>query len=373
MGVIFNSQSDHVTLGMELELQLIKRSDFDLAAKAKELMDIIEQSKYKKLIKPEITQSMIELNSSICDSPQTLLVDLNNISKFITHKANDLNVYIAGGGVHPFQFWSLRKIFPSPRFIQKANEHGYLSKQITVFAMHVHVGCSNGEDALYLTHLFTRFLPQLIAVSASSPFYQGAVTGFQSTRNTLFTSLPTNGVMPYLTTWDEFSNYFNNAIALGLVETMKDFYWDVRPKPEFGTVEIRICDMPLTLSKAITIAAYIQTLARYLLLERPMKVQPDLYMVYPYNRFQASRFGYDADFINAYSFKHSWLGDDILETIEKIQPHAIALGNQDYLSRIAQWTSNNQTDANTLLNIYHDTNDLEKVVQEQCRLWKESL
>ena len=100
--------------------------------------------------------------------------------------------------------------------------------------------------------------------------------------------MPTSGIVPFVKTWREFGEYFNQMQSLGIIETMKDFYWDVRPKPEFGTVEIRICDCPLTINKAILIAAYMQVLARYLLEEEKVELPQNYYHVYNTNRFQAA-------------------------------------------------------------------------------------
>ncbi len=366
--------SRNISIGMELELQLINPTNFDLATQAKELIRLISESKHKDSIKPEITQSMIEINSQPRLYAQDFFDDLATICRFITHEARILNTFISGGGTHPFQFWGSRKIFPSQRFKQKSKEHGYLSKHHTVFAMHVHIGCLNETDALYLTHLLSRYVPQLIALSASSPFYQGIATGFQSTRSTIFgAAVPFTGMMPHFTTWKEFSDYFNKMQSLDLIESMKDIYWDIRPKPEFGTVEIRVCDMPLTLNKAIAIAAYIQTLAHYLLLEKPYPVQHELQLFYQYNRFQAARYGFDGDFINPYTMNKISISEDILETLNIIKPHAQGLKNNDLLSQIEEWVKSAQNDAQILLDIYSQNGTLEKVVEEQSKIWFEKM
>ena len=121
-------------------------------------------------------------------------------------------------------------------------------------------------------------MPHFIALAASSPFYQGVDTAFDSSRLSIVNAFPLSGTMPLVHAWAEFNRYFDQMFDLGIVASMKDFYWDIRPKPEYGTVEIRVCDTPLTVDRAAQIAAYAQALARWLWEARPIDVTPDLYL-----------------------------------------------------------------------------------------------
>ncbi len=257
--------SSLVSLGVELEFQIIDPHSFGLIPRAKDLMRTIKQGPYQKRIKPEITQGMIEINSSVHHSPSILLDELIDIRTFLLNIADQIKINFCGGGTHPFQKWTSLKIFPTSRFKNLSRQYRYLSKRSTVFGQHIHIGCRNSDDAIYLTHALARYVPHFIAISASSPFYQGVDTGYHSSRSNIFSAFPLSGVIPYLTTWKEFSEYFYKMRNLGIVETMKDFYWDIRPKPEFGTVEVRVFDTPLTFNKAVILAAYLQSLAHYLL------------------------------------------------------------------------------------------------------------
>ncbi|MES2218141.1 MAG: YbdK family carboxylate-amine ligase, partial [Pseudomonadota bacterium] len=262
--------SQLVSIGVELELQLINPLTYDLFNRAKEVIKTIGTSALEKNIKPEVTQSMIEINSSIHQSPAELAVEFEKLHTTMLSLAEEFEFKISGGGTHPFQRWSLQKIFPIKRYKNLAHQYRYLSKRSTVFGQHIHIGCRNGDEAIYLTHALARYVPHFLALSASSPFYQGADTGFNSSRSTIFTAFPQSGVIPYLLNWKEFSEYYFKMRHLGIIQSMKDFYWDIRPKPEFGTVEIRVCDTPLTVKKSVLLAAYAQSLAHYLLQERPV-------------------------------------------------------------------------------------------------------
>ena len=179
--------------------------------------------------------------------------------------------------------------------------YGYLAKQFTVFGQHIHIGVESGDDAVYLTHQLAPYIPHFIALSASSPFSQGEDTSFETSRLHAVSSFPLSGQLPSREHWAEFNTYFDAMQGYGIVGSMKDFYWDIRPKPEYGTVEIRICDTPLTVDVAAQLAAYAQTLSADLLRNRRTTPVEPMYRVYGYNRFQACRFGFEGELVNPFS------------------------------------------------------------------------
>ncbi len=369
MKMLSFKKSSLVSIGIELELQIIDPMTYDLIAGAKDLIRNVSESRYKKLIKPEVTQSMIEINSSIHQSPATLYNELIDIRDFLLRQADDIGIKISGGGTHPFQKWTLRKIFPTKRFRNLSWRFRYLSKRSTVFGQHIHIGCKNAEDALYLTHALARYVPQFIALSASSPFYQGIDTGYETSRTTVFNAFPFSGPMPYLVSWEEFSAYFYKLRQADVINSMKDFYWDIRPKPELGTVEIRVCDAPLTIEKSVLITAYIQTLSHYLLTQKTFKLAKDLYYFYGSNRFQAARYGFEGDLIDFETLGHVKISDDILNTITLISMDSKKLKTENYIKKIVKHVEKNKSDSHYLKNIYKKTDSLQKVVQTQCDLW----
>jgi carboxylate-amine ligase len=150
---------------------------------------------------------------------------------------------------------------------------------------------------------------------------------------------------------------------------MKDFYWDIRPKPEFGTVEIRVCDTPLTVERAALLAAYAQTLARFLLHERPVKPCVDLYRVYGYNRFLACRFGLEGSVIDAATREHRLLKVDILETLGRIAPHALELQTTAALGQLRDLTAQGSNDSAWLRKAHAASGSLSDMVRAQSEAW----
>jgi carboxylate-amine ligase len=328
--------SQPLTFGVELELQLVSLSDFNLTAASPDLMHLLKRKPFPGNVTPEITESMIEINSSVHTAYAPLLAELTEIRDTLVAASDVLNIGIAGGGTHPFQHWSDQRISAKPRYEYLSQLYGYLAKQFTVFGQHVHIGCANGDDALYLLHALNRYLPHFIALSASSPYVQGHDSLFESARLNSVFAFPMSGRAPFTLSWQEFTDvYFAKMERTNIIKSMKDFYWDLRPKPEYGTIELRVCDTPLTVERAAALAGYLQALCRHLLERKEEAPVEDDYLVYNYNRFQACRFGLDGSITHPKTYDNVPMRDDILATLEQMLPHAEALVSVDALKHLA--------------------------------------
>jgi len=327
--------SESLTLGVELELQLVSLSDFDLTAASPDMLDLLARKPFPGTVTPEITESMIEIATDVHTGHTQLLGQLRAIRDTLVKAGDMLNVGVCGGGTHPFQKWSERKIFSKPRFKQVSTLYGYLAKQFTVFGQHVHVGCSSGDEALFLLHSLSRFVPHFIALSASSPYVQGRDTLFNSARLNSVFAFPLSGRAPFLLRWEDFErDYFTRMEDTGIVRSMKDFYWDIRPKPEYGTIELRVCDTPLTVDRAAALACYLQALCCYLLERKEAPPAEDDYLVYNYNRFQACRFGLDGTIVHPKTHETLSIREDLLTTLRNMEPYADKLGSEAALEHL---------------------------------------
>jgi carboxylate-amine ligase len=365
-------QSAPLTLGIELELQLVNTRDCDLTRAASDLLTLIGRMKHAADIKPEITESMVEVGSTIHTRYAGLLAELREIRSVLLEAADKLNILVSGGGAHPFQRWSDRQIYDKPRFKHLSEMYGYLAKQFTVFGQHIHVGCPHGDDALYLLHAMSRYVPHFIALAASSPYYQGVDTAFDSSRLNSVFAFPLSGRAPCVLRWDDFNGYFDRMRRAGIAESMKDFYWDIRPKPEFGTIEIRVCDTPLTVEKAAALAVYAQAIARYLLVERPHMPAEEDYLPYTYNRFQACRFGLDGEIIDPHTYVKRSVTEDVLVTLDAIAVHARELEAEDGLRILSSMVHGGGNDARWLRESYAASRSLPDLVYRQAERWRGS-
>ena len=363
------ARSELLTFGVELELMVLNTRDYNLSRGAGDILPRLAKMGLPGEVKPEITESMIEINSAVSRRYDELLGSLRVVRDAIISTAERLNLAVAGGGSHPFHRWHERRIFPTERFRRVSALYGYLAKQFTVFGQHIHIGVTSGDDAVYLTHRMAPYIPHFIALSASSPFYQGEDTSFETSRLHAVSAFPLSGHMPAVATWDEFNAFFDEMKGYGIVESMKDFYWDIRPKPEYGTIEVRICDTPLTVERAAQLAAYAQTVAAHLLRVRREEPVEPMYRVYGYNRFQACRFGFDGMVVDPYTRHQSRLREDLLAALTRIAPDAEAMGTREALAALDRIAKTEMNDARWLRTQYNDTRSLNDVVRLQSLEW----
>jgi len=319
------AHSEALSLGVELELQLVNTHDYDLAPYSGEMLRLMEKLSLPGAVVPEMTSSMIEISTGVCHTATEVLGQLTQLRDGLVHSADKLNIAVVGGGTHPFQQWHQQRIYDKPRFRELSELYGYLSKQFTIFGQHVHVGCPDADSALLMLHRMSRYIPHFIALSASSPYVQGQDTQFDSARLNSVFAFPMSGRAPFTLSWDGFSDFFRRTTRTGVVKSMKDFYWDIRPKPEYGTIEIRVFDTPLTVERAAALAGFVQSLASWFLHDQPFVPHEDDYMVYTYNRFQACRFGLEAVYVDPVTGHHMPLRDHILLTMKQLGAHAQAL------------------------------------------------
>ena len=366
-------QSAALSLGVELELQLVNTHDYDLAPYAEDMLRLMGKIPLPGAVVPEMTSSMIEISTGVCHSASEVLGQLTQIRDALVKSADKLNIAVVGGGTHPFQQWHERRIYDKPRFRELSALYGYLTKQFTIFGQHVHVGCPDADTALLTLHRMSRYIPHFIALSASSPYVQGQDTAFDSARLNSVFAFPLSGRAPFALTWDEFTVYFNKMAHTGVIKSMKDFYWDIRPKPEFGTIEIRVFDTPLTIERAAALSGYVQSLAAWFMAEQPFMPAEDDYLVYTYNRFQACRFGLDAVYVDPATGSHMPLREHILMTMAKIERHAHSVGASASIHLLRNSAEDNDNDARWLRDRQGEERLLAEVIRQASERFRGGL
>ncbi len=287
------------TMGIELELMVLDRLTYDLLPAAPDILRLLDMQSKPWVATPEITTSMLEVATSILDGYAPAAAQIEDIRASVQRAAFQVGAAISGGGAHPFQKWNEQRIYPKARYRESAKKYGYLAKMFTVFGMHVHIGVPDADEAIRICAWLTQRAPLFIALSANSPCWQGEDSGFCSARSNVVGAFPMSGTMPsHIRGWDDFSAHFARLAGHGIVNSIKDFYWDVRPKPEYGTVELRVLDTPLHPAYAAALGSY----ARELCVEVfdtpgkwPANDSPELYA---WNRFNAAKDGVEARWIN---------------------------------------------------------------------------
>jgi carboxylate-amine ligase len=356
------------TLGIELELQLIDTTSFDLTAASDELLALLAGHPMADRIKPEITRSMIELNSSVHEHPAGLLAEMREMRNVMIEAADTLGIAIAGGGVHPFMRWQDCSIHDSPRFRYIADTYGYLARQFTVFGQHIHLGTTSGDEAIRLVRSLSPYVPHFIALSAASPYFEGVDTQYACCRLNAVNNFPLSGHMPEsVRDWYGFEAHIAQLRSTGLAESIKDLYWDIRPKPEFGTVEIRVCDTPLTVERACQLAAFAQALAEQV--AREDEPAEAAWVAYRSNHFQACRYGMHGAYVTPEG-ERVRLGDHLRALLQRLMPVAEELGTADMLQTLRDELQHGGNDARWLRSEFHRLRDLPAVVEGMTRRWR---
>jgi len=356
------------TLGVELELQLIDPRSFDLAAAADEVLAQMSDHPVADRVKPEITRSMIELNSSVHEHPVGLLAEMREMRDALCEATDAVGVAVAGGGAHPFMRWQERAISDSPRFQYLAEMYGYLARQFTVFGQHIHLGVRSGDQAISLTRRLSPYVPHFIALSASSPYYEGVDTLFSCCRLNAVNNFPLAGHIPVdVQDWYRFEAHLAQLRSFGLAESIKDLYWDIRPKPEFGTVEIRVCDTPLTVEKACQLAAFAQALSVWT--QRQPAPHEGAWLAYRSNHFQACRFGLHGNYVTVEG-QRMRLTDHLRGLFGQLMPVADELGTADLLSALRDEAARQGNDARWLRGQYSRMRDLPGVVDAMVQAFR---
>ncbi len=363
--------SDRFTLGVELEMQILSVDDYGLTPAAPQLLDRLRVHERPGGVTHEITESMLEVNTGVNRDLVSLVEELRRIRDALVRAASDLGVAVSGGGAHPALCWPCQTISGAPRAQRLYDTFGYLAKQWTVFGQHVHIGCSDGDEAIYLLHALSRYVPHFVALAAASPYNQGADTGFDCSRLNYSLSFPLSGRPPRLLDWQEFVAYFERLEALEIVGSTKDLYWDIRPKPEFGTVEVRVCDTPLTVERAAVLAAYMQALSAYLLRNRPEVPLEEDFLTYSYSRFTACRFGLEALYIDPTTGDRLPLRDHILTTLEALAPDAARLGSESAISYVRRVVETEGNDARWIRRTFGEYRSARELMREQSERWTE--
>lgn len=360
--------SQRNTVGIELELQILDPISFDLSGRAEQLLDYVADHPFADRIKPEVTQAMIELNSSVHEHPAGLLAEMREMRNILCEAADAVGVRIAGGGAHPFMNWQDSNIFDSPRFRYLADMYGYLARKFTVFGQHIHLGVANGNAACDLIHRLSPYVPHFIALSASSPYHEGVDTLFSCSRLNALHSFPLAGHLPPdVHDWYQFEAHYTKLRNLGLVESLKDLYWDIRPKPEFGTVEIRVCDTPLTIERACQLAAFAQALT--VALQRQPGPSANAWLAYDSNRFQACRFGLQASYVTD-AGERLRLVDHLRSTFDSVMPVADELGTTDLVGALRDDALRMGNDARWMRTRFNEFRQLPEMVAAAADLWR---
>jgi glutamate---cysteine ligase / carboxylate-amine ligase len=331
MAAISWNPSRGPTLGIEWELQLIDRHTRMLRQDAREVLAAVpgltESGEHPKM-KYEIMQSAVEVITGICSTVAEAKGDLAATISQLQRITGERGTMLACAGTHPVSDWRDAKMAPIQRYAELLENLQWLARRIQTFGVHVHVGICDRSKAIPIVNALAGYLPHFLALTASSPFWSGHDTGLASSRSVIFGGLPTSGPPQPLTDWSEFENYMDTLLRAGTIRSIKEVWWDIRPHPDFGTVEVRMFDGLPTLREIGMAAALAQSLVHLLdaQLDRGYTLPSPAAWVVRDNKWRATRYGLDAMVITDDYGSTAPLRDQLYELVHELEPVAERLG-----------------------------------------------
>jgi glutamate---cysteine ligase / carboxylate-amine ligase len=329
--VIDWNPSRGATLGVEWELQLIDARTRMLRQDAREVLaalpELGEGSERPK-IRYELMQSQIELATGICSTVAEAKQDLAETIAQVERVTRPRDMMLTCAGTHPFSDWRDAKMAPVQRYAELIEQMQWLVRRIQLCSVQVHVGLTDSSRAIPIINALSRYLPHFLALTASSPFWNGQDTGLASSRAVIFDALPTAGPPHRLSGWSEFEEYMDTLLRAGTIRSIKEVWWDIRPHPDFGTVEIRMCDGVPTLREIGMVAALSQSLVQLFntQIDRGYQLPSPATWVVRDNKWRATRYGLDATVITDDSGTTAPLRDELYELVRELEPVADRLG-----------------------------------------------
>src|SRR3954447_24390314 len=322
--------SERASLGVEWELLLVDLESRELSAGAVEILEEIrpDGADEHPKAKHELLQSTIEIITGICTTVAEAKADLAGTLSEVSAAAAHRGLGLMCAGTHPFTDWQTQLISPKERYLQLVERMQWLARRMQIFGVHVHVGVRAPEKAIPIVNALTLYVPHFLALSASSPYWQGADTGLASARSKVFEGLPTAGLPYQLSGWDEFESYMETLISTHAIESVREVWWDIRPHPGFGTVELRICDGLPTLDEIGAVVALSQCVVKQFdaQLDRGYTLPRPISWIIRENKWRAARYGLDADIVVDEKGTVRPVRQAILDLVDDLSPTAKRLG-----------------------------------------------
>lgn len=342
--MVFFAPSAQSTIGVEWELALTNRHDGELAPRASQVLAILGE-RHPQLVEPsldsvhvtgEFLTNTLEIITGVCTTVEQACTQLATATGALQPICDELGLDYFCAGTHPYSRWAQQSVTDKHRYQRVVSRAQYWGRHMIIFGVHVHVGVDSAAKALPLVDALTNYCAHLLALSASSPYWEGIDTGYASHRTMLYQQLPSNGLPFHFQTWEEYVVYLQSQVATGAIEDVSEDRWDVRPVPRYGTVEMRYCDGLASLPDVAAIVAFTQCLVEYF--SRRIDAGQAVEVLHPWhaqeNKWRAARYGLDAQIIVSNEPAVRPIREDIEDLLSLLEPVAADLGGEPELGQV---------------------------------------
>jgi carboxylate-amine ligase len=355
------------TLGVEEEFQIVHPGTRELHSYVSKLLEegTPESAVLRERVRPEMHQSVVETGTGICRDIRQVRSEITELRQNLTSLAKKGGLRIVAAGTHPFSDWKKQEITQGDRYIQIVEDLQDVARANLIFGLHVHVGIHDKEVAMVLANQVRYFLPHILALSTSSPFWLGRDSGLKSIRSEIFKRFPRTGIPETFDSYKSFESYVELLVKTGCIDNAKRIWWDVRAHPFFDTVEIRVCDMTTRIDDTVAIAALIQAIMGklYLLYRRNLGFRNYKSALIEENKWRAVRYGLDGQLIDFGKREQLPTRDLIVELLDFVAEAADIFRTHDELDRIRKILAEG-TSADRQLRIYKERQDMNAVVDD---------
>ena len=331
--------SERASVGVEMELEIVDRDTRELVSVASEILQEMGAGHPEGVhptAKNELMESTIEILTGVSASVGEAQDDLIRTLDEVRGHTEARGLGLMCSGSHPFTDWATQAISPNPRYTKLIEDMQWLARRMQIFGIHVHVGVRAPEKAIPIVNAVTAYIPHFLGLSASSPYWVGRDTGLASCRSKVFEGLPTAGLPYQLSGWNEFERFMGTLISARTIKTIREVWWDVRPHPNFGTVELRVCDGLPTMYEVGAVTALFQCLVHNMdgQLDEGRELPMPREWIVRDNKWRAARRGLDAELIIDETGGTVPLRDSLLQLVEELRPEARRLGCEEELGRV---------------------------------------
>ncbi len=348
---------DKFTLGIEEEFQIVDPETRELKSHVSEILDEGKMLLGEK-IKPEMIQSMIEVGTGVCHNIQEAREDITKLRCVISSLARKKGMEIVAASTHPFSKWSEQTIFEHDRYKLLIQELQMVARSLLIFGVHVHVGIADKDRQIHIMNAARYFLPHVLAMTTSSPFWLGFNTGLKSYRSEVFKKFPRTDIPDHFDTHQSFQRYIDTLVKMNCIQDATKIWWDIRPHPKFPTLEFRVCDIPTRVDDTIAVAALFQAIVAKLsnLLDKNLGFRLYRRMYIQENKWRAVRYGLDGKLLDLGKQKEVPVKDLIRELLEFVDDVLDELDSRKEVEHI-HTILDRGTSADEQLKVYHESGE----------------
>jgi glutamate---cysteine ligase / carboxylate-amine ligase len=358
---------DPYTLGVEEEYMLLDPESFDLVQHIDTVLASMAGHELESQVRPELMQSVLEIATPVCRTAGDVERELRTLREYVTSVARGQKLRVGSSGTHPFSHFERQRITARDRYRALVDQLQYVARRELIFGLHIHVAVDDPDKAVQVVNGLLVELPPLLALSANSPFWRGEATGLASTRQMVFAAFPRSGPPPRFRDYNDYAEVVGQLEKTGCIADYTHIWWDIRPHPRLGTVEMRVCDAVSRVEHAVALAAYCQALVKHYCerYDRGEEIRSYHRILTSENKWLAARYGLEAPLMDLETGRRNRVpvAQLVRRRMRELEPHARELGSERELEGIQEILEKGNG-ADRQLRVFNANRDIVEVVRE---------